>query len=416
MALAPPNAEQRTVIDYLNRSTEHVFITGKAGTGKTHVLHHFQAHTHKNIRVCAPTGIAALNAGGSTIHNLLGLRTSLPADLHQDFRTLGAVKRGLADVDVIVVDEVSMVSSAMMDAMDRTLRRVMETSEPFGGKQLVMFGDPYQLPPVVPDDDRKYYNDNNYKSEWFFDAEVWDEVPFRTFALEQIQRQSDPGFKDVLNGVRDGSISAKALKEINAVGDRKVPKDDRLLLLGSLRKTVNEHNALNLKKLKGKAQIYEARVNTGFGIQEPAERKLALKIGAHVMMLSNDREQRWVNGTQGIVTSMTPSEVYVDIDGVTHVVGRNAWVKAGYPPEDYRDAPKYHQIPIRTAWGVTIHKSQGLSLPMIQVDMGWGAFSAGQTYVALSRVTTPQGLYLRTPLKMSDIKVDPNVQRFFDSI
>jgi ATP-dependent DNA helicase PIF1 len=417
MPLAPLNPEQQNVVNYLNRTSEHLFITGKAGTGKTHVLHWFQQLSHKKSVICAPTGIAALNAGGSTIHNLLGLGTGLPADSHVDFKTIHNVRKTLDGVEVIVIDEVSMVNAPMMDAIDRVLRRVTGDFRPFGGLQIVMFGDIYQLPPVVTDDDRKYYNREGYRSEWFFDADVWEEAPFQTFGLETIHRQSDSAFKDILNGVRDGTVTAKQLKELNAVGARTAPsKSSKLLLLGSTRKMVAEHNAAALKRLKGRSKEYTARVNTGFGIQEPADRKLMLKQGAHVMMISNDRQERWVNGSQGIVTALDARCVYVDIEGAQHAVEPFAWVNAGTAPEDYKTAPKFWQIPMRTAWGVTIHKAQGLSLDEIQVDLGYGAFSAGQTYVALSRVRSPQGLYLRSPIRMSDIKVDENVRRFFDSL
>lgn len=417
MTLAPMNAEQSAVVGALNRTNDHIFITGKAGTGKTHVLRWFQDTTHKNVRVCAPTGVAALNANGSTMHNLIGLKSHLPADLYVDYKTLSKKRAALDGVDAIVIDEISMVSAPLLDAMDRNLRRMRaEPMTPFGGLQVIMMGDPYQLPPVVTDEDRAYYRQESYRSPWFFDAHVWEETEFNTFALETIHRQSDAGFKDILNAVRDGSVGDAEIKMLNAVGGRIVKPGPHDMMLSAYRKMAAEHNAAELKKLRGRTKVYEAKVNTGFGLNEPADRKIALKVGAKVMMLSNDLEERWVNGTQALVTGLEDDTIYVDIEGHSHTVSMHTWVKAGYPPEDYKIAPKFYQFPVRTAWATTIHKSQGLSLPEVTIAMGGDMGrprAAGQVYVALSRLTNPAGLHLRSPLKLSDIRVDPDVARFF---
>jgi ATP-dependent DNA helicase PIF1 len=411
------SAEQQNVVDYLESTEDHVFVTGKAGAGKTVVLREFQRRTRKNIAVCAPTGIAALNAGGATIHNLIGLGTGLPADANLDIFKIRSSRKILSELDTIVIDEISMVSSDLLDAIDRTLQAVRRDHSPFGGLQVVMFGDVYQLPPVVSKDTKKFLQHEHYKSEWFFDAHVWEYAEFTTFSLEKIHRQADETFIRLLNGVRDGTISDDDLNLLNVLG-RRPDKTDKAMLLGTRRDIVNEHNRKNLAKIRGKKDSYTARVNTGFGRMEPAEREIHLKPKARVMMLSNDRTDRWVNGSQGIIKSCGPDFIQVELDDETsHVVERFAWVKAGTHPDDYKDAPKFHQFPLKLAWGVTIHKSQGLSLREIDVDMGsGGAFSNGQTYVALSRVTTPEGLYISTPIQRSDIMVDPNVRRFFESL
>lgn len=416
MTLALPNPEQKQVVDHLCYTTEHTFITGKAGTGKTHVLRWFQRTTNKSIAICAPTGIAALNAGGSTIHNLVGLGASLPADQFVDIYKVKASRQWMAELDVLVIDEISMVSSDLLDAMDRVLREIREFDAPFGGLQVIMFGDVYQLPPVVTDDNKGFYKRHRYESEWFFDAHIWSETSFTTFELETVVRQSDEDFKTILNGVRDGSITPSELKQLNMVGSRR-DRPDSVMLLGSRRKAVSDHNEQQLKLLKPRARLYEARVNKGFGRNEPAERKLRLKRGARIMMLSNDRGERWVNGTQGVIEYCGDDSIDVRLeDGTSQTIERNMWVPGGTPPEEFKLAPKFVQLPIKLAWGVTIHKSQGLSLKEIDVDLGSGAFSPGQTYVALSRVTSPQGLYLRGPITMKDIQVDPNVRRFFSNL
>lgn len=417
MGLPPLSTEQQRVISYLNRTNEHVFITGKAGTGKTNVLLWYQTLTSKTIKVAAPTGMAAVNAAGSTIHNLLGLRIALPADSYPDWKAIANARRLLDGVDALVIDEVSMVSSSLMDAIDRRLRVIRGSLEPFGGMQIIMFGDLYQLPPVITQEDREYYDRESYKSEWFFDADVWDEVGLpTTFALQEIHRQSDPEFKEILNGVRDGSLSPKGLEQINSLRKRRIKNASDVILLASRKKQVIDFNKRQMAALRGPEWIYNARVNAGFGIQEPADRKLVLKVGMPVLMLNNDREERWVNGTHAKVTACTRDDVWIEIDGMSHTVGFNTWVKAGYPPEDYKTAPKFHQLPLRPAWAMTIHKSQGQSMDAVQVDMTGGAFAPGMTYVALSRARTAEGLFLRTPIFRSDIRVDPNVTRFFASI
>lgn len=416
MTLPPLNPEQQNTVWYLESTEDHTFVTGKAGTGKTHVLRHFQAATRKKIMIVAPTGVAALNAGGATIHRLLGLNTGLPADLVMDYRKVASRNKILGELDALVIDEVSMVSSDLLDSMDRTLQIIRGNSDPFGGIQVIMFGDPYQLPPVVSKDDEAFFAREAYKSPWFFHAKVWEYTPFTTFGLQTIHRQSDDGFKDILNAVRDGTVTQDALNQLNAVGARK-NRPSTSVLLGSRKSLVRDRNSNQLKKLQSPATVYRARVNTGFGRGEPADRELRLKAGARVMMLSNDRQDRWVNGTRGTLKTCTDDFVVVDLDdGQTHTVERNAWVPGGTLPGHYKDAPKYIQLPLKLAWGMTIHKSQGLSLDQIEIDLGLGAFSPGQTYVALSRVTDPAGLYINTPIRMSDVKVDPHVREFFDNL
>lgn len=417
MSLPTPTAEQLNVINYLDMTNDHTFVTGKAGTGKTMVLRHFQAQTKKNVLVCAPTGVAALNADGVTIHNLLGLGTGTPADEHTDIPVVRYRRPMLQDLDALVIDEVSMVSSELLDAMDRVLRGIRGNDFPFGGLQIIMFGDLYQLPPVKTQEFEQWLRYFDYESAWFFDAHVWQETDFKTFGLNHIHRQNDGAFKDLLNGVRDGTITEKQLVELNDLG--KSPRTKDSLLLGSRRKTVDDFNQLNLRKLKGSVVELKAMVNREWGGQDPAERLIKIKPGAKLLMLNNDREERWVNGTEAKVNSIRPDKNAVWVtteDGRAHEIPRYQWVPAGTAPEDYQRAPKFNQFPIKLAWAVTIHKSQGMTKKDIEIDLGTGAFEAGQTYVAISRVTTPEGLHLKQPLKMSDIKVDPNVRKFFDKL
>lgn len=415
MSLPTLTGEQRNVVDFLNRDPGHVFITGRAGTGKSVVLRTFMVETHKKVLVCAPTGVAALNVDGMTIHNLMGLGTGMPPDSTVDIQMVRRKKSVLLEADALVIDEVSMVSSDLLDAMDRTLRAVRNEPEPFGGLQIIMFGDLYQLPPVKTQEFEQWLRYADYRSAWFFDAHVWEETEFKTFGLNHVHRQQDGAFKDLLNGVRDGTITEKQLVELNDLGKQPRTKDS--LLLGSRKKAVHDFNAKNLAKLKGPQRVFKAYVHKGWGNQDPAEREIRLKPGAKVIMLSNDRQDRWVNGTEATIRSITMDTLWLTTeDGRTHEVTRFQWVPAGTIPEDFQRAPKFTQFPVKLAWGVTIHKSQGMTKTDIEVDLGTGAFEAGQTYVALSRVTGPKGLHLKQPLRMADIRVDPDVRRFFEEL
>lgn len=410
--------EQQAVVDLINDTNDHIFITGRAGTGKTAVLKAFAKTTNKKMVVAASTGIAALNANGMTLHRLAGVGTALPADMGVDFQRVKMKRLWLRHIHTIIIDEVSMVSSDLLDSVDRTLRYIRDSNEPFGGIQIVMFGDPYQLPPVVTKEDRKYYERAGYRSAWFFDAKVWRKTPFTTIELQHIFRQEDDTYKDLLNGVRDASATPEQLTLLNALGARS-GRTEHALLLGSTNRIVLERNRARLAKLKGRTHIYTARVNTGFGRGEPAERRLDLKVGAHIMMLNNDNEDRWVNGSRGEIEHCNPESIVVRIwdTDETHTVSPNAWVPDGTPPDAYQGAPKYWQLPVKLAWAVSIHKSQGLSLPEIEIDMGqFGAFEGGMTYVALSRAISPWGVYFNQPLRMDDIIVDPHVARFFNEL
>lgn len=413
------SAEQQSVVHLIESTDDNVFVTGKAGTGKTAVLRSFARSTRKRLVVSASTGIAALNAGGQTLHRLVGVGTALPADMGIDLHKVKSKRLWLKDIDTIIIDEISMVSADLLDSVDRNLRYIRDNrKEPFGGVQIVAFGDPYQLPPVVTKEAQRWYEREGYHSPWFFDARVYKENPFYAVELQHVFRQEDDTYKDLLNGVRDATLDHEGLMMLNALGAR-TGRTSASILLGSTNRIVLNRNTKRLAELKGRTHVYNARVNTGFGRGEPAERRLELKQGAHVMMLNNDPMDRWVNGSRGIVEYCAPEGVSVRLDdtGEAHDVGMVAWVPDGTAPEDYPTAPKYWQLPVKLAWAISIHKSQGLSLPEIEIDMGqYGAFSPAMTYVALSRATDPWGVYLNNPLRMDDIFVDERVKTFMQTV
>ena len=434
--------EQRALFDYIENTDAHVFVTGRAGTGKSTLLSHLTANTEKSFAVCAPTGVAALNVGGVTIHSLftfpLGLLGEVDIGKHLSRRTRDVLKA----LDMLVIDEVSMVSADLMDAMDRAMRIARgRRNLPFGGAQVVMFGDPYQLAPVPPrDPQERAYMAENYQSGWFFDAHVWRDAGLERFELSEIFRQADSNFKEILNAIRDGSVTQDMLDVLNKAGNRFPPHSD-VIKLATINETVNSVNHQRMGLIESEPKLFRATYSEGaanaFGRVLPAETDLYLKVGAQVMFIKNDDSasknsagvttRRWVNGTIGRVTALPKSGlVVVDVDGEELEVGPSTWEKVRYEvEEDFDEATgkvkevlvpitlaEFKQIPLRLAWAVTVHKSQGQTYDEVQIDMGRGAFSPGQTYVALSRVRALEGLYLTRAITLRDVMVDADVVRF----
>lgn len=406
----------------IETTREHIFVTGRAGTGKSTLLEHLAWNTSKQLVICAPTGVAALNVGGQTIHSLFRLPIGVIAD--HEIEQSAELKKLLNAIDTLVVDEVSMVNADLLDAMDRSLRQARQKpNEPFGGVQLVLFGDPFQLAPVPGDGDERAYFTDHYRSMWFFDAKVWQEADLVIYELGTIHRQHELEFKQLLNAVRYGMVTAEMAGRLNSVGARPAP-DDGAITLATTNATVNRINAAALARLPGRALTAVADVNGDFGGRAfPADEKLELKLGAQVMFLRNDAggEGRWVNGTIGEVVKISDT-VIVEIDGEDHEVQPATWERYRY---SYSPVTKqltkdvvaeFTQFPLRLAWAVTIHKSQGKSYDRAVVDLGQRSFAPGQTYVALSRITELDGLYLSRPLRPSDIIVDENVRRFMSGV
>ncbi len=446
---APPlSDEQHELFHLIEDTDEHVFITGRAGTGKSTLLQYFAANTKKQIAICAPTGVAALNVEGQTIHSLFRLPIGLIAE--SEIEQSDATRRILTAIETLVIDEISMVNADLMDAIDRSLRQARgRRGEPFGGVQVVMFGDPYQLAPVPPRGDELRYIQDHYRSFWFFDAKVWTGPSTSSgtqegdglFALDtraklhvrelvHIHRQSDDGFKAMLNAVRYGRVTAEIAGILNAQGARTPPEPEPgetpIITLATRNDIVTAINRRHLTALPGREQTAHAEVSGEFGRGEanhPADLELKLKVGAQVMFLRNDvsmvgEPPRWVNGSIGTVTRILGGTVRVDVDGDEFDVEPAVWERFRYA---YNPGTKtlsrevvaeFTQFPLRLAWAVTIHKSQGKTYDRAIIDLGSGAFAPGQTYVALSRLTSLDGLYLTRPLRPSDIRVDEDVRRF----
>jgi ATP-dependent exoDNAse (exonuclease V) alpha subunit len=410
------SAEQQRVFELIEGTRKHVFVTGRAGTGKSTLLNHLSWNTEKQLVISAPTGVAALNVGGQTIHSLFRLPIGVIAD--HTIEQNGDVRKLLNTIDTLVIDEVSMVNADLMDAMDRSLRQARQRPlEAFGGVQVVLFGDPYQLAPVPGDGDERAYFADHYRSMWFFDAKVWEETDLEIVELTEIHRQHDDDFKFMLNAVRFGMVTKEIADALNGAGAR-TPAPETAITLATRNDAVNRINQTALGKLPGRVLSAKAEISGDFGGRTyPADVNLELKVGAQVMFLRNDADQRWVNGTVGTVTKID-STVWVDVDGTVHEVDPVAWEKYrySYAPESKQLSKEvigeFTQFPLRLAWAVTIHKSQGQTYDEAVVDLGARVFSPGQTYVALSRLTSLEGLYLTRPLRPSDIIVDQNVLNF----
>lgn len=419
--LAP---EQQAVFDAIETTLENLFVTGRAGTGKSTLLNYLSENTSKNLVICAPTGVAALNVGGQTIHSLFRLPIGVIAD--NDIDQSAELRKLLSTIDTLVIDEVSMVNADLLDAIDRSLRQARgKRNEAFGGVQVVLFGDPYQLAPVPGEGDERAYFEDHYRSMWFFDAKVWNDTDLTIYELTSIHRQHEGEFKYMLNAVRHGGVTAEIAARLNEVGARPQPTDGAITL-ASTNGIVTRINASELARLPGRVLTARAEVSGDFGGRAfPADEALELKLGARVMFLRNDTGNdggpRWVNGSIGTVTKIDAT-VWVEIDGERHEVKPAIWEKFKY---NYSPLTKslrkdvvaeFTQFPLRLAWAVTIHKSQGKTYDRAIVDLGPRSFAPGQTYVALSRISTLDGLYMTRPLRPSDIIVDENVVRFMSRV
>jgi ATP-dependent DNA helicase PIF1 len=420
-----PSAHTGSLVERLDSSVDHMFITGPAGTGKTTLLNEFLAATDKAVVVAAPTGVAALAIGGQTLHSLLRLPLGILGSRDLGFCPKPTLQL-LRAIDTLVIDEVSMVSADLMDAIDRRMRQAKGRKlVPFGGAQLLMFGDLYQLAPVVSGTAENSYYTDTYRSAWFFDAKVWQETSLTTITLDTIHRQTDPEFQAVLQALRHGTIDPQTGRMLNDIGSRH-PENQDIITLATTNNTVRQINAERLAGLAGKVQVAVADVEGEFPAgQFPADEQLELKEGAQVMFLRNDTGNpdgpRWVNGSVGRVHSIADTVIVELDDGDRVAVEPVTWEKVRY---DYDPGTKqishevvaeFTQFPLRLAWAVTIHKAQGKTLDEALIDLGPRVFAAGQTYVALSRLTSLEGLYLKRPLRPSDIIVDPHVTRFFET-
>lgn len=410
--------EQKKVFELIESTKSTVYITGKAGTGKSVLLEYFVKNTSKSVAVVAPTGVAALNVGGQTIHSFFKLAPDIldPKQIQVDYKT----RELLRHVDVIVIDEVSMVRVDLMEAINAKLQIANRNKLPFGGVQVVMFGDLYQLPPVVTDGELQRYFADTYGGAYFFNAPVFEALNLKIYELTNIFRQKDPRFRELLNAVRNRQNLTEALEELNQRVNIEIP-DEGFVTLAGTNATVSGINHEKLARLPGETKTYKAQISGNITASSyPTEELLKLKVGAQVMMLKNDQKkpQRWVNGTLGVITQLTPNVIRVNIDGVEHSVNMETWEKIQYYYNHEEEklekevVSSFTQFPMRLAWAITIHKSQGQTYESVAIDLSGGAFAHGQTYVALSRCKNLEGLYLHSPIREQDVIIDQEIIEF----
>lgn len=417
--------ELRTALAHLDAG-RNLFLTGRAGTGKSTLVRHFLATTTRRVVVAAPTGIAALNVDGYTIHRLFGfLPTTNLGDVESGRYRPGRFARTLASLETLVLDEASMVRADLFDMLVAALERFgPRPGTPFGGVQLVLVGDLYQLPPVVTEHEKAYFA-TRYPTPYFFSADRFARADFPTVALTTVFRQQgDQRLTGLLNAVREGVLVERARAELNARTDPdfEPPADELWLTLAPTNRVVAARNRQHLDRLPGGAVVSRAVESGDLGLFEPpVEPALRLKAGAQVMMLTNDPLDRWVNGTLARVTALRRDDAglacEVELrDGTRAEVRPFTW-EATRPVVDGGSLRRevvgtYTQLPLRLAWAITIHKSQGQTLDRLVVDLRGGAFDHGQVYVALSRVTSLAGLVLTRPVLPKDLRTDRRILRF----
>lgn len=419
------------LIEYTSRS---VFLTGKAGTGKTTFLNEFVKKTKKKHIVVAPTGIAAINAGGVTIHSMFGLplRTFLPTtdridsslanniiDLQQHFKYRKDKLKLLREVEVLIIDEVSMLRADVLDMMDFSLRFIRRNNQRFGGVQMLFIGDLYQLPPVVRDEHvlKMFYN-----SPFFFDSLAIKDIPLLTIELTKVYRQTDQEFLEILNAIRDGDVANIDFDHLNERYDQGFEAgEEPYVYLCSHNKMADDINQEKLKDIKVSPKSYEAKLFGEFKENQfPNEQFLELKVGAQVMFIRNDitGEKKYFNGKLGEISSLDENEVKVILEGSEReiTVKREVWEQKKYSLDTDKNIKEevlgsFEQFPIKLAWAVTIHKSQGLTFDKVIIDAG-KSFTAGQVYVALSRCRTLEGIVLKSKITPEVIFKDNRILKF----
>jgi ATP-dependent DNA helicase PIF1 len=414
----------KEAFDLMEYTKENIYLTGKAGTGKSTLLQYFMQNTAKHVVVLAPTGIAAINVGGETIHSFFGF----PARFINP-REIKERKNWRCFPDAIIIDEISMVRADMIDNIDYFLRLNMNNpSEPFGGVQMIMIGDIYQLSPVV-EAELMHFFETAYNTPFFFSANVFGEGSLHKIELDHIFRQTDIEFINVLNRVRSNEMLDDDIKYLNKRFNPMAQKhEDFIIYLSTTIKAAAYYNNTQLIKIKKPEHSFKAQIKGSFDPKSfPTEDLLLLKEGAQVMMIRNDLEKgRWVNGTLGKVANIEVfdngneqyKEVYVEIEKTQHLIKIEEWGKVKYDLSGdevkANNVGTFIQLPLKLAWALTIHKSQGQTFEKAIIDFGYGTFAHGQAYVALSRCKTIEGMYLQRPIRRKDIIMDEAVKTFMN--
>lgn len=420
------NDRFRHALQLMENTNENLFITGKAGTGKSTLLHHFCARTKKKPVLVAPTGVAALNVRGQTIHKFFNFYIDVTPEKIRRRQIKPRNPKLYAKLKTIIIDEVSMVRSDLLDCIDEFLRMYgPESDKPFGGVQMIFVGDLYQLPPVVNRDTEEVFA-QLYETPYFFSARCLQDANFTVIELDKIYRQKEQQFVELLNRIRTDQVEDGDIEELNS---RFQPfyepsGKDFFIHLTTTNSKADEINATHLNALKSKLQTTNAKISGDFTKEYyPTATELQFKLGAQIMLINNDTQGRWVNGSIGVIKSIERDEndrAYVEVrltdEGDTVHVYPHTWEVYRYGLEageiQAESVGSFTQFPFRLAWAVTIHKSQGKTFEHVMIDIDRGAFAAGQVYVALSRCTTFEGIVLKTRIARHHIRADDRIVEF----
>lgn len=420
------NDEFAKAFEALENTPQHLFITGKAGTGKSTLLQYFRLKTKKNIAVLAPTGVSAINIKGQTIHSFFQFKPDITPETVNDLIIRKNKRKLYAQLECLVIDEVSMVRADLLDCIDLFLRMYGPAyNKPFGGVQMVFFGDLFQLPPVVRREEEGIFS-SHYPSPYFFSARVMKQVELTIFQLQKIYRQKDDQFIRLLNAVRDNEVEEEHARLFNSrFKPGLVKQDDFYIALTTTNAVADRINNQQLLSLPGNVQSFSGAITGDFDKKSlPTTEQLVLKVGAQVMMLTNDTDKRWVNGSLGKIVRIVDDKydgavIMVQLQNGSVVdVKQHSWELYQYYLDEHtttlssKVVGNFTQYPLKLAWAVTIHKAQGQTFDRVIIDIGYGTFAHGQMYVALSRCTNLDGIILRQSFNPKHILMDQRVLDF----
>jgi ATP-dependent exoDNAse (exonuclease V) alpha subunit len=414
--------EFKQTIELIENTNQNVFVTGKAGTGKSTLIELIRHHVNKKIIVLAPTGLSAINVKGQTIHSFFHLPPRL---ITRDSIKRVYNDRIFRDIDTVIIDEISMVRADVIDGIDHFLRiHGKDKDLPFGGVQMIFVGDVYQLPPVLRQEEQQVFN-QLYESPYFFSADAFNAREFISIELSIIFRQKDLMFIELLNTVRTGSINQQALEPINKRLEEAAIKRNKYITLTTTNFVATSINDSELNKINQPLFTYIATVEGDFPTTNtalPVELELKLKKGARVMFVKNDKGRMWVNGTIGTVQELEEDNIKVKIEDSGRdelvTVPKEKWENIKYELNDDTNqltekvVGVLEQYPLRLAWAITIHKSQGMTFDRVNIDFSRSPFAHGQTYVALSRCRTINGIILSKKIYPNDVIVDERIREF----
>lgn len=422
------NSEFSQALHLLETGTQNLLITGKAGTGKSTLLEHFKQNTQKQVVVLAPTGVAALNVKGQTIHSFFRFPYQMTSETIYELRPPKSLINILNKADIIIIDEISMVRADLFDYINQALQVFLHSDEPFGGKRLAVIGDLYQLPPVVTNEDRELFQ-HNYNSPYFFSAEAFNPNDWQILELEKIYRQSDDNFIKLLNRIRNNTVSQNDLDWLNQRVN--IQSENNAITLTTTNRAADQINEASLSQLVGQTHQLPGKVSGDFSDNFlPTHKNLSIKVGAQIMLLLNDQQNRFVNGSIGTITAINPDPeknnqkivtIKLNTGKVIHLKPHSWEInKYKYNSElnkvETEIIGSFTQYPFKLAWAVTIHKSQGKTFDQTVVDIGNGTFTHGQVYVALSRCRSFQGLVLKKPIQKRHIWQNRAVDNFLEAI